>query len=332
MLIAEIRRKLASLEEIDPEEGDVIAQLHTLLGETKEDLLTSDVFGAIKYLPRVPYLEAVLRAIADRNPHADDFRKCIYKSSLCLEALNFNFWPSYPTPAGLPGSVTEPDVELSGPDILIHFEAKLQSGFGEWQVERELAVAIEQSKDKEFFLVLVTSSTSPPHISFRGRRLSVLDHLQSVSEAPEISAEIVNQLRRNSKRVLWISWLAIMAALEAAHSQHHNIEGVSYSEKCRATDMLQDLKQLMLMRGIQPFNGLAHIAERCIDLQIVPAFLWKITTDKAVAFRGLTSDVFPSLNSVSPLPNRKLFLLPATRNGAFKGITFAALPKMAKVL
>ena len=48
MLIAEIRRKLADLEDIDPEEGDVVEQLQILLKETKEDLLTSDVFGLLK--------------------------------------------------------------------------------------------------------------------------------------------------------------------------------------------------------------------------------------------------------------------------------------------
>ena len=55
MLIAEIRRKLADLEDIDPEEGHVVDQVRTLLRETKEDLLTADVFGMLKYLPRVPY-------------------------------------------------------------------------------------------------------------------------------------------------------------------------------------------------------------------------------------------------------------------------------------
>lgn len=36
MLIAEIRRKLADLDELDPEEEDVVEQVRTLLKETKE--------------------------------------------------------------------------------------------------------------------------------------------------------------------------------------------------------------------------------------------------------------------------------------------------------
>jgi len=35
MLIGEIRRKLADLEELDPDEEDVVEQVRTLLKETK---------------------------------------------------------------------------------------------------------------------------------------------------------------------------------------------------------------------------------------------------------------------------------------------------------
>ncbi len=49
MLIAEIRRKLPSIEDIDANGPDAMAQIRGLLRETKEDLLTADVFGVLKY-------------------------------------------------------------------------------------------------------------------------------------------------------------------------------------------------------------------------------------------------------------------------------------------
>lgn len=52
MLIAEIRRKLPDIEDIDAHGPDAIAQVRSLLRETKEDLLTADVFGVLKYFPR----------------------------------------------------------------------------------------------------------------------------------------------------------------------------------------------------------------------------------------------------------------------------------------
>ena len=113
MLIAEIRRKLIALEDIDPEEGDVVEQLQTLLKETKEDLLTSDVFGSLKYLPRIPYLQTLLNTIGDRNPHAESFKQCIQKVGGDIESFDFHFWPSFPTPMGLTGTTTEPDIQIS---------------------------------------------------------------------------------------------------------------------------------------------------------------------------------------------------------------------------
>jgi hypothetical protein len=59
---------LPNIEDIDADGPDAVAQIRGLLRETKEDLLTADVFGVLKYLPRRPYLESVLTALALRNP------------------------------------------------------------------------------------------------------------------------------------------------------------------------------------------------------------------------------------------------------------------------
>ena len=196
MLIAEIRRKLADLEEIDPEESDSVEKVRLMLKETSEDLLTADVFGAIKYLPRIPYLQEVLRSIAENNPQAKKYRNHINFLSEYIETLKFVFWPSYPTPVGLPGSTTEPDLEISDTNILLFFEAKLHSGFGEFQIERELAVGLQQSKGREFFLVLVTAGMSPPRIRRQGQRLKMTDYIMSISASSVVSKDIPDLLKK----------------------------------------------------------------------------------------------------------------------------------------
>jgi hypothetical protein len=150
MLIAELRGKLFKIEELDPEDPKSIVNLRGLLKETKEDLLTADVFGALKYLPRVPYLESVLIEIANRNRDSIAYKKVLPKLIGEIHQLKFKFWPTFPTPPIFhtpedeKSGSTEPDVEISGPRTLILFESKLHSAFGEHQVERELAVAMEQ--------------------------------------------------------------------------------------------------------------------------------------------------------------------------------------------
>jgi hypothetical protein len=42
-----------------PEANCILDALREFLSSHKEDLLTADVFGALKYLPRRPYLEAL---------------------------------------------------------------------------------------------------------------------------------------------------------------------------------------------------------------------------------------------------------------------------------
>ena len=108
MLIAELRKKLPDFENVD----------------TREDVLTADVFGVLKYLPRTPYLRAVFEAVLDKNPSANEFREHLPTLLKSLNAMRFRFWPTHPTPMGISEGRTEPDVELSTDSTFILIEAK----------------------------------------------------------------------------------------------------------------------------------------------------------------------------------------------------------------
>lgn len=254
MLIAEIRHKLFSVQDLDPEDGDIAAQIRRLLRETQEDLLTADVFGAMKYLPREPYLAFVLKAIAERNPHAEEFLASLPKILSRAEELKFSFWPSYPTPQGIPGSMTEPDVELCSSDALLLFEAKLHSPFGDNQILRELAVALEQANGREPFLVLVTLGGRAPLFRVAGRKLTPTQYVAHT--CPTVSSQsLADRLRANRNRVLWISWRGIVGALEAARAEHRRQPVGNTAELRMADDILGDLLELTRMRGISTFRG-----------------------------------------------------------------------------
>ena len=325
MLIAEIRRKLIDLEDLDPEEGDILTQLRTLLKETKEDLLTSDVFGALKYLPRNPYLNAVFNAIAERNPHSLDFKKAVEKIETKVESFDFHFWPSYPTPVGFSAATTEPDVQISGSNILIFIEAKLHSTFGEYQIERELAVGLEQSKGKEFFLVLVTLSATFPKISFEGHRIDVLNYLKKLSPSSKIPEYIANQLKSNFDRVLCISWQAVLSALYTANNQHKTYEGINSEEIRRCTDLIEDLKQLMMMRGIQQFNGFSAIVKRKTKPYLVFPILYCIPIHLPRPFNGIDWKRIAWLSKFEALKKAGPYIFHQTRGDKMGIINFAEL-------
>lgn len=325
MLIAEIRRKLIDLEDLDPEEGDILTQLRTMLKETKEDLLTSDVFGALKYLPRNPYLNEVFNAIAERNPHSLGFKKAIEKIKSKTESFDFHFWPSYPTPVGFSATTTEPDVQISGSKILIFIEAKLHSTFSEYQIERELSVGLEQSKGKEFFLVLVTLSTTLPKISFEGHRIDVLNYLKKLSPSSKIPKYIANQLKSNFDRVLSISWQAILSALYTANNQHKTYEGINPEEIRCCTDLIEDLKQLMTMRGIQQFNGFSAIVKRKNKPYLVFPILYCIPTYLPRTYNGIDWESMAWLNKLEPLKKIDQYILHQTKDRKSGIIKFAKL-------
>jgi hypothetical protein len=241
MLIAEIRRKLLDLDDVPEEGDDGIAKVRELLSTAKEDLLTSDVFGALKYLPRDPYLRAVLAGIA----------KCSQSHLLAqvVEQLSwdtvykFSFWPSYPTPAGIPGAVTEPDVELSGPALRIFFEAKLHSGLGKHQVARQLLIGLQQAGSSQFFLVVVTAGLAKPR------------DLRTVPAPDEIPVEVRRQLQENMDRVLWINWSRLMNCIEAATAEI-SIGNPALATYCK--EIVSDLSELMHMRGLGAFHGIGR--------------------------------------------------------------------------
>lgn len=325
MLIAEIRRKLIDLEDLDPEEGDVLEQLRTMLKETREDLLTSDLFGALKYLPRNPYLNEVLNAIAERNPHSVHFKKVVENLGSKIESFNFHFWPSYPTPTGFSSTITEPDVQISGSDILIFIESKLHSTFGEYQIERELAVGLEQSKSREFFLILVTLSTTVPSISVEGHRFNVLDYLKNLSPSSKIPEHIANQLKSNFDRVLYISWQAVLTALYTANNQHKPSESINPETIRRCTDLIEDLKQLMLMRGIQPFNGFSSIVIRKAKTVIEFPILFCIPKHLPRPFNAIDWKSMAWLNKFVPLKKRARYIFHQTKENKTGIINFSKM-------
>ena len=257
MLVAEIRHKIADLDALDEEAGELKAQLQALLNSTKEDLLTSDVFGTIKYLPRAPYLSSLLQAVAVRNSEASEFHAYMPHLIDAIGEFKFQFWPSYRTPQGIEGSVTEPDLCFSSSNALFFVEAKLLSGFGERQIERELLIGLREAEkdNREFFLVLVTPSISPPRLSINGVRLHPIQYLRAVADSGELNKELSQKLRQNATRVLWVNWQGIyqtaVNAFENAHASHE--EPIN---ALRIGEMLSDLGELLRMRGLQPFEGI----------------------------------------------------------------------------
>lgn len=251
MLIAEIHKKLADFDDADFGEG-VPSEFFP---SRKEDLLTADVFGAIKYLPREPFLRQVLEGIEERNP-VSRLADVLSQMRFDEDSFTFKFWPRYRTPGEFGGGTTEPDVELLGPGVRFFFEAKLHSGFGDDQVARQLLIGLRRigvcEETKEFFLVLVTSGMNPPRLRWKNRRLEIQDYLHEIA-AEEPVAAARQLIESNSHRVLWVNWPTLASCLHLAQRKFTP----SPHSRC-FSDMLSDLDKLLTMRSLAPFAGIGR--------------------------------------------------------------------------
>jgi len=251
VLVAELRRKLPELDDIDPRATDAVAQVRQLLKESKEDLLTADVFGVLKYLPTRPYMEAILRAIALRNPEASAYSRHLPVLLGDVDNSTFSFWPTFRTPDGLSGGSTEPDIVIETPSTFIVVEAKLGSGFGDQQVERELAIVMERAGNREGFLLLVTTSCAP-HFGPRRRRLTLAQHLDNCMQLGLLPYELGTRLKGAAERVLWFDWVGILRELKNGISS----DAEHQSSGFKTTELIRDLLAVAALRGIRVFEGL----------------------------------------------------------------------------
>jgi len=97
-----------------------------------EDILTGDYFGTLDYLPRRPYLRALLSYVIQLNAEA----RAPELNDVDWDGVEFLFWPlKYTEEEG-----AEPDLVLVSNRWVIVVEVKLGSGLGERQPWREYVI------------------------------------------------------------------------------------------------------------------------------------------------------------------------------------------------
>lgn len=295
MLIAEIRKKLSDLDGLDPDLQDSPEAIRRYLSSRKEDLLTADVFGVLKYLPRDPFLKHLLNGVLSLNPHATELSRCLPKLSFGEEDFEFKFWPKYPTPISNYESQTEPDLEVVGNGLRIFVECKLHSGFGDLQIVRQLLIGLANAKhDDEFFLLLVTKGFRPPRVSYNGKKYEIHDYLRVVAPTLEISQHLKSRLTAAYKRVLWVNWRTMASLLRDCHEQHVNEK----HSRCHK-DLVQDLEELLKLRSLGQFNGFSLPQ---IELDKRRPVLARFLTEKKnlgrpIQFKWLQYKALPSTRS-----------------------------------
>lgn len=225
-----------------------ISEAGTNLSERMEDLLTSDIFGCMRYLPAekalIPFLHTA-RSFHDKTFTITD--KII--------TVHYSFWPWLKLPGCTP---CEPDVvlglETDGHRVhLVFVEAKYYSGLSSEENERpEPNDQLARELDNLDAVSCVTFGWEPQLDVATRTLLFVTQDMGLPRRLLAQSLAEYSRKRHKDGDIFWTSWRFLPSILE------QSVEKESIPENMAALeDMLSLLlrKGLIMFRGVKPATG-----------------------------------------------------------------------------
>lgn len=234
MTIAEIRGKISSTG--------------SNLSERMEDLLTSDVFGCMRYLPAEKALFPFLCL-------ARSFRGNVFTIPEKTIKANYSFWPWIKVKNRNP---CEPDVVLGletedGGVHLVLIEAKYYSGLS--SEEDELAAPNDQLARELDNLDAISCAAmgwnSDLPVSSRTLLFVTLD-MGLPRALLEQSLDEYKRKRRMEGDIFWVSWRFLPSILEQCLAKETVPEHAI---------VMEDMLNLLLRKGLIMFSGVERVTE-----------------------------------------------------------------------
>ena len=225
-----------------------ISETGTNLSERMEDLLTSDIFGCVRYLPPQNVLLPFLRRAHSFHGNTLTVLDKIIK-------VHYSFWPWLKLQGRIP---CEPDVvlglETEGRQVhLVLVEAKYYSGLSSEEDERaEPNDQLARELDNLGVLSCTTLGWGT-HLEIASRALLFVT--QDMGIPRDLLAKSLAEYARKRNKdgdIFWASWRFLPSILE------RNLEKESVPEN-RA--VMADMLALLLRKGLIMFGGVESIAD-----------------------------------------------------------------------
>ncbi len=222
------------------------------LSDRMEDLLTSDLFGCLRYVPPERALLPFLSA-------ARSFRGNAIQLPNEVTRLHTAFWPWL----NLRGrSPCEPDVVLGleGKDGALHvvaIEAKYRSGISSDEDE-ETDPGNQLARELDTLMGVTAASFGwrrELHVESRKLVFVTADMLMPRADIADAIGEYERK-RSTEADIFWTSWRFLPAILE---------KGLTDETDPRRVAVLEDMLALLLRKGLTMFRGVEPVQER-LDL------------------------------------------------------------------
>ena len=234
MTIAEIRGK--------------ISDSGTNLSERMEDLLTSDVFGYMRYLPPEKTLLPFLRTACSLHGNVFTIPDGITK-------IHYSFWPWLKLPGCKP---CEPDaalgLETDGRAVhVVLVEAKYYSGLSSEEDERSEPNDQLARELDNLDVVSLADLGWKPELDIVSRRLLFVT--QDMGIPTSLLAQSLAEYKRKRNKdgdIFWASWRFLPFILE------QNLEKANSPGNIA---VLEDILRLLLRKGLTMFRGVEPLTE-----------------------------------------------------------------------
>jgi len=242
-----------------------------------EDILTSDIFGIMNYVPYEDLLKPFLEKVKSTNK--------FFELSIPSDAPKyFHFWKSYLWPDDLPylkRQSIEPDVVIEWDDLLIFIEAKFVSPTDPEELLREYLVACYKAQEKkDFYLLLIDKNLSVPVVNepASGNKVSIKEYL--IHRFKQLALSDKYGSSRINSAFIWSNWQTVYKLIDWRLDYFNRMdESINYPIHRIMTDLLV----LMEKKNLRPFQelDLKTLSERHINL---PSFgdMGLIITDLVV--------------------------------------------------
>ena len=221
-----------------------IAEIHGKIGSSGgnlsdrlEDLLTSDVFGPLRYLPAQQGLFPIL---SKATPYCETTPKLEFDSADELEVC---FWPWTGT--------SEPDVLIKCKDHLVMIEAKYLSGKSGGDSGGDSESASSDQLVREFIDLKKESEKCSKYSKYSLIYLTA--HQIFPKKDIESSYDVSGKYKKDYKNnVYWLSWFHVCECIETLmkNQKEQNHEWI----------ILNDINCLLKKKGFREFEGFSKIA------------------------------------------------------------------------
>lgn len=181
-------------------------------GVGKENVLTTEVFSALDFLPRTAFLGAVIGAAVG----ADDARAALIDDIEVsgVEVLSGDLRPTLPS--GVPATWTiQPDGLIRSGRSVCFIEAKRlrSASFQQRQIARTALAVIDLAKERTAFALLVLPDEPPVRVAKHGR-MPISEALRlGLDDSPWTDDEIE---RVASEHFAWITWRKLGETVHSA--------------------------------------------------------------------------------------------------------------------